>query len=64
MLENEKQLAYRPNEAAKLLGISERKLDQLIALRQIRSFKVGKCRRITLEAINAFIKRAEQQAAR
>jgi excisionase family DNA binding protein len=59
---NEKPIAYKPNEAARLMGISERKLDELIATKQIRSFKIGKSRRITLDAINAFIKKAEQEA--
>jgi excisionase family DNA binding protein len=59
---NEKPIAYKPGEAARLMGISERKLDELIATKAIRSFKIGKSRRITLEAINAFIKKAEQEA--
>jgi excisionase family DNA binding protein len=58
----EKPIAYRPNEAARLIGISERKLDELIATKQIRSFKIGKSRRITAEAINTFIKKAEQES--
>jgi excisionase family DNA binding protein len=56
------QMVYRPSEAAKLLAISERKLDELIAKREIKSFKVGKSRRITREAITAFIRRAESAA--
>jgi excisionase family DNA binding protein len=57
-IENQ-QLAYRPREAAKMLGVSERKVAELIASKEIKSFKVGKSRRITLEAIFAFIRRAE-----
>ncbi len=60
----EKPLAYKPDEAARLLGISPRKLDELIATKSIRSFKVGKARRITAAAIDEFIKHQEKVAAR
>jgi excisionase family DNA binding protein len=55
-------LAYRPDEAARLLGISIRKLIYLIGLKEIRSFKVGKSRRITADAIREFIARQERAA--
>ena len=59
----EKPIAYKPTEAARPMGISERKLDGVdLATKQIRCSKIGKSRRITLEAINAFIKRAELAA--
>ena len=60
----EKPKAYRPNEAARLLGVSERKLDALIATKQIRSFKVGKSRRISAEAVDQFIKKRERAEGR
>jgi excisionase family DNA binding protein len=59
----EKPIAYKPDEAARLLSISPRKLDELIATKQIRSFKVGKSRRVTADAINEYIK-AQERAAR
>lgn len=58
----EQPLVYKPDEAARLMGISERKLDQLIASKEIKSFKVGKSRRISLESIRAFIAKAEEAA--
>jgi len=58
----EKPKAYAPKDAARLLGLSERKLDELIATRAIRSFKVGKSRRISADAIEEFIKRSERAA--
>jgi excisionase family DNA binding protein len=60
----EKPLAYTMEEAARLLNLSARKMDQLVALRLIRSFKVGKSRRISAESIQEFIKKQEKAAAR
>ena len=60
----EKPLAYSPPEAAELLGISLRKLVYLIGLKEIRTFKVGKSRRISADALQEFIKRQERSAAR
>jgi excisionase family DNA binding protein len=63
LVEVEQQpIAYKPDQAARLMGISERKLDELIATKEIRSFKIGKSRRITHDAITAFIKKKEQEA--
>jgi excisionase family DNA binding protein len=59
----EKPLAYSVRDAARLIGISERKVVELISRKELRSFKVDKSRRITLEAINAFIT-AQERAAR
>jgi excisionase family DNA binding protein len=64
MLENRRVLALPIDEASKLLNISVRKLTYLIALKEIRSFKVGKSRRISMEAIEEFIARQERAAAR
>jgi excisionase family DNA binding protein len=55
----EKPRAYAPKDASRLLGISERKLDELIRTKSIRSFKVGKSRRISAEAITEFIEYLE-----
>jgi excisionase family DNA binding protein len=58
----EKPMAYRREEAARLLGISARKLDQLIAEKEIRSMKVGKRRLISAESLAAFVRKAELAA--
>jgi len=55
----ERPLAYRREQAARLLGISVRKLDEMIALREIKTMKVGKRRLISAEALAVFIKKAE-----
>jgi excisionase family DNA binding protein len=64
MLVTEKPLAYSVAEASRLLGISQRKLTYLILEKELRSFKVGKSRRITAAAIDEYIKRQEKAAAR
>jgi excisionase family DNA binding protein len=56
------KVAYSVNEAARLLSISPRKLTYLIGMREIRSFKVGKSRRITGDAIQEFVKKSERAA--
>jgi excisionase family DNA binding protein len=53
---------FSPEEAAKYLNISARKLTYLIEARQIVSFKIGKSRRISLAAIRDFIRKAEREA--
>jgi excisionase family DNA binding protein len=63
-MENEKRLAYRPGEVAKLIGVSDRKMDELIQTGQIKSFKIDKCRRITATALEEFIKKQEKATAR
>jgi excisionase family DNA binding protein len=60
----EQPRAYTMEQAARLLNLSQRKMDQLIALRMIRSFKVGKSRRISADALEEFIKQQERAAAR
>jgi excisionase family DNA binding protein len=64
MPEIDKALAYGVSAAARMLSISERKLVYLIMQREIRSFKVGKSRRITAAALEEFITRQEKKAAR
>jgi excisionase family DNA binding protein len=63
MVESGNPLAYGIAEAARMLSISQRKLVYLIMLKEIRSFKVGKSRRITAVALHEFIK-AQEKAAR
>ena len=62
MLETGKPLAYGVADAARMLSISQRKLVYLITLKEIRSFKVGKSRRITAAALEEFIKKQEKAA--
>jgi excisionase family DNA binding protein len=54
---------YRRQQAADHLGISLRALDDLVALKKIPSFKIGKRRLISADALSAFIRKAEAAAA-
>jgi len=60
-METGKKLYGRP-ETAQTLNISLRKLDELLATRQIASLRIGKRRLISDAAIASFIRRAEQAA--
>lgn len=64
LLDAGKPVAYSVNEAARLLSISPRKLTYLIMLKEIRSFKVGKSRRVTAAALAEFVTKQEKLAAR
>lgn len=50
-----KRLAYRPKEAAEAIGVSLRKIMELIASGKLESSKVDKCRRIRPEALEKLI---------
>jgi|HubBroStandDraft_5_1064220.scaffolds.fasta_scaffold1535831_1 excisionase family DNA binding protein len=60
----EQPRAYTMEQSARLLNLSARKVDELVKLRMIRSFKVGKSRRISADALEEFIKQQERAAAR
>jgi excisionase family DNA binding protein len=49
------RLAYRPEEAAEAIGVSLRKIMELIASGRLESSKVDRCRRITPEALAKLI---------
>jgi excisionase family DNA binding protein len=64
MVETGKPVAYSVAEAARLLSISQRKLTYLIEEKEIKSFKIGKSRRITSAALAEFVTKQEKLAAR
>ena len=45
------RLAYRVPEVAEMLGMSVRKVNELIATGKLESTKIDRCRRITPEQI-------------
>ncbi len=51
------RLAVTVSEAAKMLSLSRAKLYPLISRREIRSLKIGKCRRVPVQEIESFIDR-------
>lgn len=57
------QLAYRVRDAARQLGVSERQAWRLVAEGELESFKFGRSRRITHEALVAFVRDRSQKPA-
>ncbi|KRR22641.1 hypothetical protein CQ14_31015 [Bradyrhizobium lablabi] len=53
----EAPLVASPNQAMRILQVSRRKLYELINADELRSYTEGKARRITVESIDAYIKR-------
>lgn len=54
----EERLAYRPNEAARVIGVSRDVIFRLLSTGELRSLKVGAARLITREALEEFLQRA------
>lgn len=56
------QLAYPPNDAAQILGVSRATIYNLMNAGEIPSVKIGRCRRIRHEALIAYLDRLESRA--
>ncbi len=57
------QLAYRPRQAAQVIGLSYAQLNELIAQGRIESFKLGGARLIRREALVDFLDQVERESA-
>ena len=57
------KLMYRPAEAAQALGMGRTAVFALIKSGRLRSIKVGGARFITAEALRAFVRELEDEAA-
>jgi excisionase family DNA binding protein len=55
------QLVVRPADAERMLGCSHFTLYKLLGNGELKSFKLGKARRITVESIKAYIARQLEQ---
>jgi excisionase family DNA binding protein len=49
------KLLLTPDEAAQVLGIGRSKVYELLASRQLGSVKIGSCRRISADALRAYV---------
>jgi excisionase family DNA binding protein len=56
-------LMYRPEDAAEALQISRDRVYELLRSGQLRSVKLGKLRRIPVEALHEWVKQAMEAAA-
>ena len=57
------KLMLTPEEVASALGISRRKVYELMHTRSIDSVKIGKCRRIPRIALDRFVEKLHRDAA-
>jgi excisionase family DNA binding protein len=49
------KLLFTPEEAARFLSVGRTKVYELIATGQLRSVRIGTCRRISPEALSDFV---------
>ena len=59
MAESER-VTLRPEEAAQRLGVSRTVVYRLIAEGRIRSLKIGRSRRVSVDALRAFVESEER----
>lgn len=57
-------LLYRPEEAASILGVSRTRVYDLIGSGALRSVKLGRARRIPMEALRDFVDRLDDEGQR
>ncbi len=55
-------IAITPSEAARRVGISRTKLYELLASGEVPSFTLGRARRIPVDGLREFVKRAASAA--
>jgi excisionase family DNA binding protein len=54
-------ILFSPEEVARLLGMGRWKVYELMRLRELRSVKVGRCRRVSARAVAEFVRELELQ---
>ena len=57
------KLLLNPAEVADLFGISKSKLYQLLSHGELESILIGRCRRVPVEAVKAYLDRLKDEAA-
>jgi excisionase family DNA binding protein len=55
-------MLYKPDEAARLLGIGRSKVYELLAADELESVKVGSARRIPAAALEEFVARLRDES--
>lgn len=56
-------ILYRPEDAARVLGIGRSKLFELLATGQVPSVQIGRARRVSRRALENYAERMEQPTA-
>jgi excisionase family DNA binding protein len=57
------RLLLRPEEAARALSISRTRIYELMASGRLRSVKIGRSRRIAVDALAAFVSAVSSESA-
>jgi excisionase family DNA binding protein len=57
------RLLLSPEEAARALSISRTRVYELMASGRLRSLKIGRSRRISVDALAAFVSAASKESA-
>lgn len=57
------KLLLTADEAAEIIGIGRTKVYELLRLGHIESVRIGRCRRIPLRAVHAYVERLSREAA-
>lgn len=62
-MDSSERMAYRPNEAAAVIGLSRDMIYAAIRDGELRSLKIGGARLITADALREFVARHEQASS-
>lgn len=57
------KLLLTAEEAAAMVGLGRTKVYELLRVGQIESVRIGRCRRIPLRAVHAYVERLSREAA-
>lgn len=59
----EQPMLLTPEQAAKQLGIGRAKMFELLGTGAVKSVKIGRCRRVAIEDLGAYVQQLRQQEA-
>lgn len=62
VLDDEQRLLLTPEEAARRLAIGRTTVYELLSSGALRSVQIGRCRRVPVSALSAFVERLVDQA--
>lgn len=63
VLDDEQRLLLTPEEAARRLAIGRTTVYELLSSGALRSVQIGRCRRVPVSALSAFVERLVDQAS-
>jgi excisionase family DNA binding protein len=63
VLDDEQRLLLTPEEAARRLAVGRTTVYELLSSGALRSVQIGRCRRVPVSALSAFVERLVDQAS-